>query len=101
MPKLVASSYLGLGVEVTRGTPVSPAFYIPEMDPQWEPDLKWLTDKGYRGSPTENYDQVPGNRYDKFTHKGNIFVDSFPNYLRAILGGTDTVSTGGPTYTHT
>ena len=92
-------SYFGLGVESTRGTPVSPAYYIPVDTPTWNPMPVWLEDKGMRGSPTELYTEQIGVRHDEYEMKGQAFLDTLPNYLRAILGSTDTVTGAGP-YTH-
>ena len=87
---MTASSFLGIGVETTRGT-VAPTFtYLPVESPQVTPNITWLEDKGYRGSAAELYGEVPGPRYDGYEAKGKVFLDTFPNLLRAMFGSTDT-----------
>jgi hypothetical protein len=95
---MTASSFLGVGVETTRNTAVAPAFYLPIESPQITPNVKWLADIGYRGSPIDNYGNVPGPRHDEYDVKGNVFLDTFPLLLRSMLGSTDVVATA-PTAT--
>jgi len=98
---LVANSYLGIMPEVARGTlntggtPV----YIPVTAPQVTPMQTFLRDEALRGSPVMVYDQVQGVRHDEYDAKFYLFADTFPNLVKAILGGTDTVTGSGP-YTH-
>jgi hypothetical protein len=98
---LVANSYLGIMPEVTRGTlntggtPV----YIPVTAPQISPMQTFLRDEALRGSPVMVYDQVQGVRHDEYDAKFYLFADTFPNLVKSILGGTDTVTGAGP-YTH-
>jgi len=102
MPFLVANSYFGMAVEVTRGTAASVSTFTPVIGPQLAPDLKWLSDDADRGSPVMVYDQVPGVRFDKWTGKVYLYDDIYPNLLRSVLGSTDTVaSVGGGASTHT
>lgn len=99
---LTANSYLGFAVEATRGTvnPAATPYYVPVTSPQVSPMQKFLQDNALRGSAAMTYDQVQGVRHDEFDHKSYLYADTFPVYLRAILGGTDTV-TGATYYTHT
>ncbi len=101
MPFLSVNRYLGLGKETSRGTAATPSIWIPvDPNPTLEPDLKWLDDKGLRGSPVEVYDAVAGVRSDAYNFKGNVFADTFPALLEALLGGTDTVTGTTAPYTH-
>jgi hypothetical protein len=95
---MTASSFLGLGIETTRGTPITPTNYLPIDSPVLTPMVGWLEDKGYRGSPAEIYGQVPGPQHATYEAKGNVFLDTFPLLLRAVLGSTDT-TTIAPTST--
>jgi hypothetical protein len=99
-PFLSANGWLGIIPEVTRGTtPASGTVqYIPTMDPHISPMLTWLNDPALRGSPVENYDQVPATRHDEVDFKCYLYNDTFPIILRGILGSTDTVS---GSYVHT
>ena len=98
---LVANSYFGIMPEATRGvlntggTPV----YIPVTSPQVTPMQTFLRDEALRGSPVMVYDQVQGVRHDEYDAKFYLFADTFPYLVKAVLGGTDTVSGSGP-YTH-
>ena len=98
---LVANSYLGIMPEATRGTLNSGGtpVYIPVTAPQVTPMQTFLRDEALRGSPVMVYDQVQGVRHDEYDAKFYLFADTFPNLVKSILGGTDTVTGAGP-YTH-
>jgi len=97
---MTANSFLGLGIENTRNTAAASPTFIPITAPQVTPMQVFLRDEALRGSPTTVYDQVAGVRHDEYDVKGYVYGDSFPILLRAILGGADTKSGTGPTYTH-
>jgi len=63
------------------------------------PMQTFLRDEALRGSPVMVYDQVQGVRHDEYDAKFYLFADTFPNLVKSILGGTDTVTGAGP-YTH-
>jgi hypothetical protein len=94
-----ANSYLGLGIEATRGTLSSNLQWIPISSPQLTPMQKFIRDEALRGSPVNVYDQVAGVRNDEYSAKGYVYADTFPALLKAALGN-ETV-TGSGTYTHT
>ena len=98
---LVANSYLGIMPEATRGTLNSGGtpVYIPVTAPQVTPMQTFLRDEALRGSPVMVYDQVQCVRHDEYDAKFYLFADTFPNLVKAVLGGTDTVTGAGP-YTH-
>jgi hypothetical protein len=96
---MTANSFLGLGIENTRGTAAASPKFIPITAPQVTPIQVFLRDEALRGSPTTVYDQVIGVRHDEYDVKGYCYADSFPILLRSILGGTDTLAGAGP-YTH-
>ena len=98
---LVANSYLGIMPEATRGTLNSGGtpVYIPVTAPQVTPMQTFLRDEALRGSPVMVYDQVQGVRHDEYDAKFYLFANTFPNLVKAVLGGTDTVTGAGP-YTH-
>ncbi|MDE1828479.1 MAG: hypothetical protein KGH65_04945 [Candidatus Micrarchaeota archaeon] len=98
---LSANGYFGLINEVTRGTTpgTGTVQWIPVIEPTITPNLTWLNDHSLRGSPVENYDQVPATRSDDTEFKSYLYADTIPAVIRALLGGTDTV-TGVTSYTH-
>jgi hypothetical protein len=97
-----SNAFFGLAVEVSRGASVAPSSYVPIEGPKWTSKLTWLKDTGLRGSPVAVYDEVPGVRHDEFTFKSFIYGDTFPHFLRGVLGSTDTVAAaGGGASTHT
>jgi len=100
-PYLTANSQFGLIVEATRGTlPASGTpYYIPVVSPQVTPMQKFLRDEALRGSANLVYDQIQAVRHDEVEFTSWLYGDTFPVYLRAILGGTDTTTGSGP-YTH-
>lgn len=91
MPYMSSGSFLGLAVEVTDGVPVAPTLWIPVKSPQVAPMVTWLKDESLRGSPVETYGNVAGIRHDTYDCKGDAYLDTFPNILRAALGSTDTL----------
>ena len=97
---LTANSFLGLGLEATRGTAAATPTFIPITSPQVTPMQVFLRDEALRGSPVSLYDSVAGVRHDEYDVKGYVYADSFPILVRAILGGADTVTGAGP-YLHT
>lgn len=98
-PLSTASVWLGLAVETTRGTGVSPTSFIPVRSPVFDPNLAMLEDKGLRGSMVDVYGMIPGIQSGAINFSGDVFMDTFPNLLRCMLGSTDTVTGAGP-YTH-
>ncbi len=99
---LSANGYWGIATETTRGTAASVSTFTPIGAPKIEPKLTWLNDGDFRGSPVMDYDQVPGVRHDEFTGKVFMYNDVYPQLVRAILGGADTVASVAPsTWTHT
>jgi hypothetical protein len=101
-PFLSANGYLGLIAETTRGeTPdTGNPFFIPTIEPAITPNLTYLNDAALRGSPVENYDQVPATRSDDVDFKCYLYGDTWPALLIDVLGGNDAVAGSGP-YTHT
>jgi len=102
MAFLSANSYMGLVVEATRGTLPSGGtpVYIPVTSPQVTPMQTFLRDEAFRGSPVMMYDQVQGVRHDEYDAKFYLFADTFGNFVKAVLGGTDTVTTTGSSNSH-
>ena len=80
---------IGISVEATRGTGVNPVWWIPVDGPKYKPDISYLEDKALRGSMVEGYDWVPGQRFDSHGWDSYPYLDSFPNFLRGILGSAD------------
>ena len=99
----ISNAYWGIGLETTQGTAVNSSSngFVPLMDPKWTPKVTWIDDKGTRGSAVDMYDQVPGVRHDEFSFKANMYPNLMPWFFTAALGSADTISTGGPPYTHT
>ena len=99
---LSANSYLGFVAEVTRGT--TPAtgtvFWIPVSAPAPVPGQKFLPDDAFRGSPVMLYNQVAGVRSDEHSFKSYLYADTFPVYVKALLGGVDTVTPTTASYSH-
>ena len=104
---LIPNGTAGLVKEVTRGTTPGSGtvFYIPVIDPAVTPDQRFLLDGALRGSPIDpadggGYDMVQSVRTDSFDHKSMVYADTFPVYMKALLGGTDTVTTTTTSYSH-
>lgn len=100
MPYMVASSFLGIGKETTRGTAVAPVVYLP-VDPVDVAFMTtWLPDTGLRGSPVDNYGNSAGVQHEEVTVKGNVFADTIQHPFLAALGGPDVVTGSGAPYAH-
>lgn len=99
---LTANSYLGFVAEATRGTlpTMGTVFWVPVSAPQVSPMQTFLDDAAFRGSPVGLYDAVQGVRHDEFDHKSYVYADTFPVYMAALLGGTDTVTPTTASYSH-
>ena len=99
---LSASSYLGFVAEVTPGTTpgTGTVFYLPVSTPQVTPNQTFLRDEAFRGSPGLVYDMVQGNRHDEYDHKSYCYADTFPVFVKGLLGGTDTVTATTASYSH-
>ena len=98
---LTANSFLGLGLESTRGSLSGAIKWIPITSPQVTPMQTFLRDEAYRGSAVSVYDHIAGVRHDEYDAKGYLFPDLFPVLLRGVLGGVDTVTGSAAPYTHT
>jgi Phage tail tube protein len=98
---LTANSFLGLGIEGSRGVASSSMKWIPITSPQVTPMQTFLRDEALRGSAVSVYDHIAGVRHDEYDAKGYLFPDTFPVLLRGILGGTDTITGSSAPYTHT
>ena len=99
MPFMSVNSYVGLGIEATRGTASSNMKWIPVTAPQLTAQQKWLRDEAFRGSPVMVYNEVLGVRHDEYDFKGYVFADTFPLIAKAALG-YEAIS-GSSLYTHT
>lgn len=90
-----ARQYVGLAVETTQGTAVTPAVTVPvnTFSPQDMPT--WLDDKALRGSMTEPYNRVQGVKHTEFDLAGPAYFDTLGYLLSNIFG--DIVYSG--TYT--
>ena len=95
-----ANSFLSVGLETARGTAAATAadyVPIPITTPELVPMLPFLKDSSFRGSPVENYDQIPGTWHSEVSGKGYVYADSIPILLIGAIGPD--VPSG--TYIHT
>lgn len=84
---------LALAIETTRGTAGTTLFWTKVMAPKYKPDLTLNPDEALMGSEVQTYNLVPGLRYDAHSWNSYPYLDTFPVFLRALLGSTDTVTT--------
>ena len=97
-----SNSYLGVGLETTRGTPAATLAdykWIPIQTPTLTPVRVFLKDDAFRGSPAETYDGVQGTWHTEVDTKGYVYADTFPLLAISVLG-PDVVSGSAP-YLHT
>ena len=88
----VPETTIGVALEAVRGMPEEPTNWVPIMGPKYKPDLQLLPDAGLRGSMVTLYDEVPGLRFDGHSWDSYPYLDSFPIFLRALLGSKDTLT---------
>lgn len=101
MPIYSSLLHLGLAKEVTQGTPVAAASWLP-VDANAKPEdvVKWIEDKGLRGAPVEPMAVYQGPMSSTFAADCMFYPDVPPNFLMALLGTDTLVGTVAP-YTHT
>jgi len=93
--------WLGLAVESTPGTPAAaPTVFVPIDSPKWGAKITALVDQALRGFMGADYQQAQGSRMDEVSYKTYMYPSSFFTHLRAILGGTDTVTGSADPWTH-
>jgi len=98
-------SYLGIAKE-TRPTPgssptaVAATDFIPFTTITPFDNVKYLDDKGMRGSMTEEYGVIQGNIYSEFDIAGDVFPDTIGYLYSGVMGDVATTGSSAP-YTHT
>lgn len=99
MPKATFLSYLGIAKETTSGTPVAPTAFVPVTSFKPADDLKYLEDKGYRGSLVDVYGLIAGPQTSSYDYDANVHLDTVGYALAGVLG--DVVTTGtAPSMSH-
>ncbi len=88
-----AQTAVGLAIETSRGTPVQPTFIIKTKDPKYTPKRELIPDDTLQGSMVDVYSLVPGLRYDSHGWSSYPYLDSFPLFLRCLLGSNDNLVT--------
>lgn len=100
MPKSVAKSVLGLGVETVPGTAKPASVFIPVHTITPKDTVTQLQDKGWRGSMVDAYDVQAGMIVGSLDYDGDVYLDSIGYPLAGMFG--DVVETGSSApYTHT
>lgn len=87
--------YIGVAVEVTQGTPVTPAVTVPVASFTPEDKNTWLDDRSLRGSMVGLQARVQGVRHSEVSFGGPGYFDTLPYFVANVLG--DKVYSG--TYT--
>lgn len=54
--------------------------------------VSWLKDESLRGSPVDMYGNVAGIRHDEWEVKGDVYLDTFPYLIRAVMGNPDSIT---------
>lgn len=89
----VAETKMGVAIETTRGTAVTPKFWLPVRSPKYKVNLTEEPAEVLEGSMVKTYDLVPGLRYDGHGWTSYPYFDSFPVLVRAELGSADSLIT--------
>lgn len=98
MPLPSSISYVGLGLEATKGTGVVPTAFIPVDPNSLKPAdaINYMDDLGLRGSMAVIYDQIPGTVYSTIELAGPVYPDTFGFLLAGLLGDVVTTGAGAP-----
>lgn len=101
MPLSTPLSFLGIALEVTKGTAVAAAQFIPVDASTLAPidHQMYLPDLALRGSMSKEYGEIPGALYSEFGFGGPVFADTIGWPLVGIFG-VDAVTGGGAPFTH-
>lgn len=97
-------SYLGIAKE-TRPTPgsaptaVAATDFIPFTSITPVDQIKYLDDKGMRGSMVDEYDVIQGTIHSEFEFGGDVFPDTIGYMVSGVLGEVATTGASAP-YTH-
>lgn len=94
MTSLAKLGYVGIAKEVTQGTYVTPAFYIPCTKIDAEDVFVELRDESYRNNDTLLQGMYQGPGDSTFAIDVMAYPDAIPYLLRGIIG-PDTVTTVG------
>lgn len=92
MPAATSLSYLGIAKESSRGTGVSPTFYLPVNSIEPEDVPKWLQVTALKGAMVKTYGYVQGLRSTTFGIGGPAYADSIGWALMGILGDVTTTA---------
>lgn len=97
-------SYLGIAKETrpaagSAPTAVAATDYIPFTSITPVDQVKYLDDKGIRGSMVDEYDVIQGNIHSEFEFSGDVFPDTIGYMVAGVLGEVATTGASAP-YTH-
>lgn len=93
--------WLGIKKEAVPGTAeTAPAIFIPIDGPKWGAKISTLSDTALRGFMGTDYSQVQASRSDEVSYKTYMYPSATFTHLRAILGGTDTVTGAADPWSH-
>src|SRR5437588_433795 len=93
-------SHVGFAKETTWGTVVAPTAWIPCLNYTYDEERRRELDKGQRAKAAMDYAAYAGVQWGKPSYEWNFYPDECGRFLAYILG-QDTISGGGPGYTHT
>lgn len=105
MPLPRSRSYIGIAKEATHLVPTAPTGvaatdFIPVRTFNPTDHLKYLEDKGWRGSMVEDYNQIPSNLYSELDINGDVFPDTIGYIFGGVLGDYQSTAASAP-FTHT
>src|ERR1043166_997660 len=93
--------WLGIKKEAVSGTAeTAPTIFIPIEGPKWGAKITQLSDQALRGFMGADSNRMAGSRDDEVSYKTYLYPSVLFTHLRAILGGTDTVTGSADPWTH-
>lgn len=89
---------MGLAKETIWGTAVAPTVWVPFKTLKSSDSIKRIIDTGIRGNLSKDYASYAGVSTGESSLDGDVYADSFGNFLLGLFG-QDTI-TGTAPYTH-
>jgi hypothetical protein len=94
-----ALTHVGIAKELSWGTAVLPAYFIPFTDVKPLDTITYVADAGMRGALAKTYNEMPGTVQSTVEIDGSTFPDSIGLMLLSLLGQDTVVGSAAP-YTH-
>ena len=96
MPKPSALSFIGIGKETTKGTPVTTTAYIPVTTITPGDNVVYVADQALRASMVDTYNEIQGPVSSEVDLEGPVIPDTFGWPLAGLMGDITTTGASAP-----